>query len=546
MLTAHQISKSYGIKPILKDITFNINKGDRIGLIGPNGSGKTTLIRILAGFEPPDSGTITVTPPTLRIGHLAQAPSLAGDSTLGETLLQASGDPSYIQARINQLSDDLTAQPRNPEIQALYDQALQKLRQDPNQRERTRRLIHHLELDLLPGNLLLQALSGGQKTRLALAIMLLDEPDLLLLDEPTNHLDIQMLEWLEKWLSEFPGSMIIVSHDRTFLDHTVTRVFDLDSTRHTIQQYIGNYSEYLEQFLQASQRQMHAYRDQVYEIRRMQQDIARTKQQALRVELTTTSREPGPRRYAKKVARKAKAREKKFERYLDSDDRLEKPKQSWQIKLEFAHPPHQSQDVLILQDLAIGYNPLHPLVEKVNLHIRAGQRVVLTGPNGRGKTTLLRTIAGQLPPLSGYIRLGTNLTLGYMAQEQEILDLQLTPLESIQKLSNLNETEARTFLHLFLFRGDDTLHPARELSYGERSRLALATLVVGGCNFLLLDEPINHLDILSRTNFETALSRFDGTVLAVVHDRYFIQRYATDLWTLNQGRIISEKLVWSD
>jgi ATP-binding cassette subfamily F protein 3 len=546
MLTAHQISKSFGIKPLLKDITFNVNKGDRIGLIGLNGSGKTTLLRILVGLESLDSGTITLSPPTLRIGYLAQEPMLPLNATLTDTILQAVGDPAFLEARIKQLSDELAAQPGNREIQAAYDQSLRVFQQDSYQRERSWRLIHQFQLDQLPGDLTLRTLSGGQKTRLALALLLLEEPNLLLLDEPTNHLDIQMLEWLENWLSGFPGSMIIISHDRTFLDHTVSRIFDLDLTRHTIQQYTGNYSDYLEQYLQTSQRQMDAYRDQVYEIRRIRQDIAKTKQQALHVEITTTSQQPGPRRYAKKVARKAKAREKKLERYLDSDERLEKPKPSWQIKLEFPHLSHRSQDVLILQDLAIGYNPLPPLVDKINLTIRAGQRVVLTGPNGQGKTTLLKTIAGHLAPLSGSIRLGTKLTVGYMSQEQEIIDLRLSPLESIQRLSPLNETDARSFLHYFLFSGDDTLRPAGELSFGERARLNLATLVVSGCNFLLLDEPINHLDIPSRTSFETALSRFEGTVLAVVHDRYFIRRFATDLWILDQARINSGQLTWSD
>jgi ATP-binding cassette subfamily F protein 3 len=264
----------------------------------------------------------------------------------------------------------------------------------------------------------------------------------------------------------------------------------------------------------------------------MRQDIQHTKQQALRVELTTTSRQPGPRRLAKKVARKAKSREKKLERYQESEDRIEKPKLTWQMKLEFNPPPHLSREILWAEKLAIGYSGLAPFLQDINLAIRGGERIALTGPNGGGKTTLLRTLTGSLPPLSGSIRIGASIKTGYMSQEQEFLDLSLSAVEIIQTITNFNETETRTFLHKFLLSGDDPLRPVSELSYGERTRLSLATLVVGGSNFLLLDEPTNHLDIPSRARFEQALNQFDGTVLMVVHDRYFIQRFASQVWVL--------------
>jgi ATP-binding cassette, subfamily F, member 3 len=373
-------------------------------------------------------------------------------------------------------------------------------------------------------------LSGGQKTRLALAQVLLLGPHLLLLDEPTNHLDIGMLQWLETWLAGFKGAALIVSHDRAFLDASVNRILDLDPATRMVRAYEGNYTAYLEQYLAERETQMQAYKDQLAEIRRMRQDIAQTKQHSLKVELTTTSRQPVVRRYAKKVARKAKSREKKLERYLESDERVEKPKESWRMKLEFEAPNHRGRDILSLDDLDVGYPGGEPLLKGLDLDIRTGQRIVLTGPNGAGKTTLLRTIAGQIPPLSGSVRLGASVHLGYMTQEQELPQNGSTPAEIIQNLAPLNETEARAFLHYFLFSGDDALRDVRLLSYGERARLALAVLVIQGCNFLLLDEPINHLDIPSRARFEQALAGFQGTVLAVVHDRYFIERFASEIW----------------
>lgn len=539
MLTVNRISKSFNLSPILKDITFSIKPGERVGLIGPNGSGKTTLLRIVAGQEEPDSGQVMLTPPDLRLGYLSQGFERDPAATLAEVLNEVAGEPRVLEAELTRLAVELSSRPTDAALQRAYDATLDRMATLDDGRVAS--LLANLGLDEIDLEQTVGRLSGGQKTRLALALVLLNDPDVLLLDEPTNHLDIALLEWLEAWLADYRGAALIVSHDRTFLDRAVTRILDLDPIHQTIREYTGNYSDYLEQYVSERDRQWSAWRDQQEEIRRIRGDIARTKEQARHVEITTRPNQPSVRRLAKKVARKAASREKKLERYLESDERIDRPDRSWQMKLEFeeAARAHIGRDVLSLDDLTVGYGE-RPLLSGLNLSIRAGRRVILTGPNGAGKTTLLRTIAGRIAPLAGNVRLGGSVRLGYMAQEQEALDGRSTALETIFHVAAMTETEARSFLHYFLFEGDDALRPIADLSYGERSRLSLARLVAEGCTFLLLDEPINHLDIPSRTRFEEALSAFPGTILAVVHDRYFIDRFATDLWRVENGRIETE------
>jgi len=546
MLAVHHITKAFNIKKVLEDVSFSLKPADHIGLIGPNGSGKTTLQKIILGQIEPDQGVITRDPKNLEIGYLAQAFEFQPDATIGALVSQARGNPENIERDLESIAKALASHPENKELQIAFDTALSKLESPRLPKVHPQVILEKFNLADIPEDTSVSILSGGQKTRLGLALLLLNEPDILILDEPTNHLDILMLEWLEEWINKFEGGALIVSHDRTFLDNTVNRILDLDPITHTIKRYRGNYSQYLEQYLRAQEKQLSAYHDQVYEIRRIRQDIARTKRQAYHVEQTTTSREPNPRRYAKKVARKAKSREKKLERFLNSDERVDKPIQSWQMKLEFQEKEHQSKDVLRLENLSVGYPNQNPLIKGLKMYIQSGARIVLIGPNGSGKTTLLRTIVGHLEPISGKIYLGTNIRIGYMAQEQEWLSDNLNALETIQSHTPINETDARSFLHYFLFSGDDVLLPLKKLSFGERSRLELAILIVKGCDFLLLDEPINHLDIPSRSRFEQALSQFNGTVLAVVHDRYFIKRFASELWILDDSGTLKVNTIRTD
>lgn len=534
MLTVHQLSKSYGVQPLFKEITFSVNMDVRVGLVGPNGCGKSTLLRIIAGEERADSGHVVISPDT-RLGYLAQGFTFDAALTMRQVLASAAGDTQQLETEVQRLAVALAAQPEDAALQAAYDRALQRLSTlEPG---RVPLLLENLGLENVDVEHPVGRLSGGQKTRLALALILVQEPDLLLLDEPTNHLDVGMLEWLEAWLASYAGGVLLVSHDRTFLDRTVGKIIAMDPHTATAREYAGNYSDYVQQALRERQRRWDAYRDQQAEIRRMRQDIARIKQQARRTETATTNDQL--RRYAKKVARKAKSRETRLERYLDDPERVEKPARSWKMKLDFHEPQHVGQNILRLEDMAAGYDAQRPLLKDLNMVIQGGRRVVLSGPNGSGKTTLLRTIAGHIPPLSGRVHLGSGVKLGYMTQEQAMLDPQLSALDMIQRAKPVDETAARSFLHYFLFSGDDPLRPSDELSYGERARLALALLVARGSNFLLLDEPINHLDIPSRNRFEEALSHFEGTVLAVVHDRYFIDAFATDIWTINGAEIRS-------
>jgi ATP-binding cassette subfamily F protein 3 len=538
MLTANQIHKSFGDNVILTGVSFNLNPGERVGLVGPNGCGKTTLLRILAGLDSPDSGSVKK-PNALRTGYLPQGLVLPEAETVGAYLDRAQGAPSRLTAEVERLAAAIASSPEDQTLHAKYDEAVGRLAAVPNG-SGTAATLAALGLAQIPPGTAVAALSGGQKTRLALAGVLLPHPQILLLDEPTNHLDLRMLEWLEQWLLGFRGGALIVSHDRTFLDRTVSRILELDPRTHAVAAYEGNYSAYREQKTAERVRQAQAYSDQ-------QAQIAEFRAAAARLRGIARFRKGGKADTGDKFAkaffagrgagtvRRAKQIERRIEKLL-TEERVEKPGWEWGMKLEFDPAAAGGNDVLTLERLAVGYGST-AILEDVDMRLRRGARAVLTGPNGSGKTTLLRTIAGALPPISGRVRLGANVQAGLMAQEQETLDPCKNALQIVRMEISADETNARRFLHYFLFSGDDVFTPAGALSYGERARLLLALLVARGCNFLLLDEPVNHLDIPSRDRFEQALAAFKGTVLAVVHDRYFIKRMANEVWGVEGGRV---------
>jgi ATP-binding cassette, subfamily F, member 3 len=585
MLQVQNLRKSYGAATVLADVTFIVNDGERVGLIGPNGAGKSTVLRCLVGQEQPDAGAIVLAPPRMAIGYLPQALDEPRDRAFGEVVAAAQAALREAEQALARAAEALAAARDMDAALAEYDAALARFEAlgGYEREHRATAVLEGLGLGEIDAATPVAALSGGQKTRLGLATLLLGEPDLLLLDEPTNHLDVEALEWLERFVRGYPGAVLIVSHDREFLDQTATRILYLDGETRAIKSYAGNYSDFAA--AREHERALHAEtwtRQQEY-VAKVEADIALLKGQALSVELSTTPSQPTVRRLAKKVAKKAKSRERKLERYLESDERVEKPKARWGLKLDFGPPPPGGRAVLRVEDVCFSYptndrrpttnddketrrqgdkearrqgddeietqhstlnthnfpSILHPpsswLLEDVSFEVQHGERVALVGPNGAGKTTLLRLIEGRLRPLAGQVRLGANIRLGLLAQEHETLDIRRTVLEAALHERPMSETEARNFLHFFLFGGDSVFRRVGECSLGERSRLQLALLVLRGCNLLLLDEPLNHLDIAGREHFEEALGAFEGTVIAVAHDRAFLRSFADRVVEVRAG-----------
>jgi len=406
-------------------------------------------------------------------------------------------------------------------------------------------VLARLGLDEIPPETVIRQLSGGQKTRLGLARILVSNPQLLLLDEPTNHLDIEMLEWLEDWLRATRCAALIVSHDRDFLDAVVSGILELDEHTHTIREFAGNYTAYLQQKKEEREKQWNDFVDQQDEIHRLRKSAAgvRDKARYHKGGKTDPNHADGFAigffaNRSKETNKRAKNLEKRIEHLL-TDERVDKPSRTWQMKVDFQNVPESGRDVVVMENLVIGYGD-RVLCGPLNLTVRYGDRIVLTGPNGCGKSTLLRTIVGSIPPLGGLVRLGSGVKPGFMAQEQETLEKDKPVLDIMLEKGRLTLTETRSYLSKYLFTGDEVFTPVGDLSYGERVRLSLACLVIQGCNLLILDEPVNHLDIPSRERFEQALAEFQGTVLAVVHDRAFIRNFAKKVWKMDGGQIAAD------
>ena len=520
-----QLGKSYGAELVFAGVDFQIDEHDRIGLVGPNGAGKSTLLNLLAGREEPDEGMVAIARNT-RIGYLTQTTNFQPQNSLRQEMLTVFAEVRDWEHNLGELAFQLAA-PAAQEESVLHEQLLARYDELQTRFEHAGGYSYENRIDQVLDGLgftreqretPVTQLSGGQQTRAALAKLLLQEPDLLLLDEPTNHLDLAALEWLETYLAGWKAAMIVVAHDRYFLDKIVTRTIEIAFGR--VEEYPGNYTKYLRLREERMERRLREYEAQQAHIARTEEFIRRYK--------------------AGQRSREARGRQKLLNRL----ERVERPQDFPEMHFEFSPVVDSGQVVLSTQKLAIGFPPSDRqgdptvLVRVADLEFLRGDRVGLLGPNGAGKTTLLRTIIGEIPPVSGHVYPGHNVRIGYYSQTHSGLNPYRTVVDEIRQMSSLSEDGARSFLARFLFSGDEVFKPIGALSGGERSRVALAKLTLQGSNFLVLDEPTNHLDLQSRQFLEEVLSEFEGTLLFVSHDRYFIDSLATRVWVIEDGVLI--------
>jgi ATP-binding cassette subfamily F protein 3 len=519
------LTKYYGAELIFQDINFQVARGDKLALVGVNGAGKSTLLKIIAGIETPDSGHVAVTR-GVRVAYLAQEVRFSGDRTLWEEMESALSVLSTLGEEIASL-EPLIADTDAPG----WEQAMERYGELTARFEhmggyevepRIKRTLQGLGFHESQHHQRLSQFSGGQKTRAALAATLLSDPDLLLLDEPTNHLDMQALEWLEQFLRNWEGTLIVISHDRYFLDRVTKRTLEIAFGK--LEDYPAPYNKYLELKAERMERRLKEFQAQQDFIAKTEEFIRRYK--------------------AGQRAREAKGREKRLDR-LKRDHGLERPKEQTKLRLFLDTKLRSGELVLALDDLVIGYpgdkrhdSDPRVLLRADGLEIHRGDRVALLGPNGAGKTTLLRTLIDELKPLQGQPRLGHKVQIGYYAQGHDVLNWNATVLEELTRVSpTLGEPAARTLLGRFLFSGDDVFKRVGDLSGGERSRVALAQLTLLPGNLLILDEPTNHLDIGAREALEGVLKEYPGSILFVSHDRYFIDAIADKVWNVEQGRV---------
>jgi ATP-binding cassette subfamily F protein 3 len=509
ILSAIELSKSFGALDIFSALTFSIPHKSRIGLGGPNGVGKSTLIRILTGEEEASSGVVNRARGTI-IGYLPQEASLHSARTLWTEILTVFQPLLDLQAELHQLESRLSAEGAEEELLSTYGKLQSKFEHMGGYTYETtlRMTLTGLGFTRQDEKRPVSQLSGGQRTRAMLAKLLLSKPDLLLLDEPTNHLDISAVEWLENYLKDWPGAVLIVSHDRYFLDQVVKTIWEMTPS---LEEYRGNYSAYMVQRQGRYERRLLEYQ--------AQQEFIDKEEDYIR------------RNIAGQNTRQAQGRRKRLERMVE-EARLTPPTQKRSLHLRLNAGGRSGDLVLRTRGLSVGYaDEGKPLFQVPDLTLVRGECAAIIGPNGAGKTTFLKTLLEQIPPLAGEAVLGSALKIGYFAQAHEGLHQQWTLIEEVQGvMPKMLPAEVRDYLARFLFTGDDVFKTVDLLSGGERGRLALACLALQGANLLLLDEPTNHLDLPSQEILQSVLSEFNGTILLVSHDRYLIDALSTQIW----------------
>ena len=508
ILSCNNITKTFGTDTILSDCSFHIEEREKAAIVGPNGAGKSTLLKIIMGRLPADDGTVTISKDK-TLGYLAQHQNLSSDGTIYDELLSVKKDIIALEEKIRETEQQMK-NATGEQLDTLLDQYT--------------KMNHQFELEngyayqseivgVLKGlgfteddfSLPVNTLSGGQKTRVALGKLLLSKPDIILLDEPTNHLDMESIRWLENYLLGYNGSVIIVAHDRYFLDRIVTKIIEIENTHVTV--FSGNYTAYANKKKILRNMQLKEYLNQQREIKHQQEVITKLKQ---------FNRE--------KSIKRAESREK----MLDKLEVVDKPAEiNDKMNIELNPSVISGNDVLSVSHLSKAFDD-NTLFTDISFDIKRGERVALIGNNGTGKTTILKIINDILPADSGEIKLGSKVTIGYYDQEHHVLDPDKTLFDELQDAyPDLNNTQIRNTLAAFLFTNDDVFKYIRDLSGGERGRVSLAKLMLSNANFLILDEPTNHLDMVSKEILENALNSYTGTVLYVSHDRYFINTTAT-------------------
>lgn len=520
ILQCSHIDKSFVGETVLSDISFHINEQEKAAIVGVNGSGKSTLIKIIMGQLSADSGDIILSKDT-TVGYLAQNQEYASDRTILEEMQDAKPEVGILERKIASLSAQMN-EASGKELEALikqFDQAQHRFDQINGYAYQSELVgvLKGLGFENEDFDKKIASLSGGEKTRVALAKMLLTAPDLIILDEPTNHLDLNAIHWLEGYLAQYNGAVLIVAHDRYFLDKIVSKVIEIRQTKSRV--YLGNYTEYTkkrQEILDSLQKQ---YLNQQAEIKHQEEVIAKLKQ---------FNRE--------KSIKRAESREK----MLDKIERIDKPiEENTKMHLLFTPKIQSGNDVLTVKGLSKRFAD-HVLFENIDFEIKRGEHVAIIGDNGSGKTTILKMINDLLTPDSGTITLGTNVEIGYYDQEHHVLHMEKTLFEEIQdEYPNMTNTEIRNLLAAFLFTEDDVFKQIKSLSGGERGRVSLAKLMLSDANFLILDEPTNHLDIDSKAILENAINHFEGTVLYVSHDRYFINTTAHRILDLTSQTMLN-------